>query len=76
MSIVLLVGAGLFARSLWQLQHVDPGFNAEQVLSMEVSLPVARYEEGEQMPFYQRLEERVRGACRRRAGRRRSTSCR
>ena len=28
---------------------------------MEVSLPVARYEEGEQMPFYQRLEERVRG---------------
>ena len=28
---------------------------------MEVSLPTARYEEGEQMPFYQRLEERVRG---------------
>ena len=61
LSVVLLVGAGLFARSLWQLQHVDPGFNAERVLSMEVSLPVARYEEGEQMPFYQRLEERVRG---------------
>ena len=39
----------------------NPGFKAEQVLSMEVSLPVARYEEGEQMPFYQRLEERVRG---------------
>ena len=28
---------------------------------MEVSLPVARYEEGEQMPFYQQLEERLRG---------------
>ena len=60
LSIVLLVGAGLMIRSLWQLQHVDPGFNAEQVLTMEVSLPVARYEEGTQMPFYQQLEDRIR----------------
>ena len=48
-------------RSLWQLQDVDPGFNTEQVLTMEVSLPMARYEEGDQMPFYQQLQERVRG---------------
>ena len=59
-SIVLLVGAGLLIRSLWHLQQVDPGFAAAKVLAMEVSLPTARYEEGEQMPFYQRLEERVR----------------
>ncbi len=59
LSIVLLVGAGLMIRSLQQLQDVDPGFNTGQVVSMEVSLPVARYEEGEQIPFYQRLEERV-----------------
>ena len=61
LSIVLLVGAGLLIRTLQRLEDVDPGFNAEQVVTMEVSLPVARYEEGEQMPFYQQLEERLRG---------------
>ena len=59
MSIVLLVGAGLLMRSLWQLQDVNPGFVADKVLAMEVSLPIARYPEGDQMPFYQQLEERV-----------------
>ena len=59
-SVVLLVGAGLLIRSLWQLENVNPGFVADRVLAMEVSLPTARYEEGTQMPFYQQLEERVR----------------
>jgi putative ABC transport system permease protein len=59
MSIVLLVGAGLLIRSLQRLEDVNPGFNTEHTVSMEISLPVARYEEGDQMPFYQRLEERV-----------------
>ena len=60
LSIVLLVGAGLLIRSLQHLQGVDPGFSAQQAVAMEVSLPTATYAEGEQMPFYQRLEERVR----------------
>jgi putative ABC transport system permease protein len=61
LSIVLLVGAGLLIRSLQHLEDVDPGFDPGQIVTMEVSLPVARYEEGEQMPFYQQLEERLRG---------------
>ena len=36
-----------------------PGFELEQVVTMQVSLPTARYEEGEQIPFYQALHEKV-----------------
>jgi putative ABC transport system permease protein len=59
-SIVLLVAAGLLMRSLWHLRSVDPGFAIDRVMTMEVSLPTARYEEGTQIPFYERLLSRVR----------------
>ncbi|MCA1584356.1 MAG: hypothetical protein LC791_06165, partial [Acidobacteria bacterium] len=60
LSIVLLVAAGLLLRSLANLYRVDPGFSAEQVLALDVSLPTAHYEEGTQIPFYARLLTRVR----------------
>ena len=34
-SFVLLVGAGLLVRTLWNLHAVDPGYDLEQVLSVE-----------------------------------------
>jgi putative ABC transport system permease protein len=60
LAVVLLVGAALLIRSLWQLQRVPAGFTATQVMAMDVSLPVATYAEGEQIPFYERLHDRVR----------------
>ena len=38
-SLVLLVAAGLFARSLIQLQRIDVGFNPESVLLLDVTPP-------------------------------------
>ena len=38
-TLVLVVGAGLFARSLAKVLEVNPGFRVERVLAMDVALP-------------------------------------
>lgn len=43
-SVVLLVSSGLLIRALWRLQHVDPGFRAEGVLTLRTELPWPKYE--------------------------------
>jgi predicted permease len=40
LSLVLLVGAGLFLRSFWQLLQVRPGFNPHQVVTTQIWLAV------------------------------------
>jgi predicted permease len=58
--VVLLVGAGLLARSLWQLSFVDPGFRAENVLTMRVQLPDrANADVSRGSRFFAELVERI-----------------
>jgi putative ABC transport system permease protein len=56
---VLLIAAGLLVKSFWRLASVEPGFQPDRVLSARMALPLARYEEGTQIPFYEMLYERV-----------------
>jgi putative ABC transport system permease protein len=59
-AMVLLVGAGLMMKSFVRLQAVDPGFNPERAIALQVALPSARYADTQQAnDFYTRLLERI-----------------
>jgi len=48
LALILLTVGGLLIRSMLQLQRVNPGFNPEQLLTMQFALPRAKYAEDEQ----------------------------
>jgi predicted permease len=59
LSLVLLVGAGLFARSLLKLQQVDLGFNRDNVLVFGVDTRLAGYKVTQLSTLYRQLFDRL-----------------
>jgi predicted permease len=60
LALVLLVGAGLFLRSLAALQEVNPGFQPNGVMTAMVSLPVAQYKDPpKRLAFYRDVLQRL-----------------
>ncbi len=60
LAVVLLISAGLLLRSLWRLQAVEPGFQADHVLTWKVALTKDKYpDERRQGALFEQLRERV-----------------
>src|SRR6185436_8393399 len=60
LALVLLIGAGLMLTSFSRLRAVDPGFSVTEVVTVELMLPLARFDEAKQRNFYMRVLERLR----------------
>ncbi len=61
LAVVLLIGSGLMLKSFARLTSVDPGFNADRLLTMGVALQFARYQDPvKQVSFFDQALERIR----------------
>jgi putative ABC transport system permease protein len=61
LALVLLVSAGLLVKSFTQLRKINTGFNTDNVLTMVVRLPEAKYQEDAQfVNFFRQAEEHIR----------------
>jgi len=60
-SLMLIVIAGLFVRSLQSAQAIDPGFDRAQLLSAQLGINLLRYTRAQGQAFYEAVVERVEG---------------
>lgn len=60
LAVVLVAGAGLMVRTVGNLMAIDPGFESDQVVTVELALPSSRYPAAASVAaFYRELEGRV-----------------
>jgi predicted permease len=59
LSLLLLIGAGLFVRTLMNLQRTDPGFNTKNLLLFDVSPELNGYRDERLTELYDRTMERL-----------------
>jgi putative ABC transport system permease protein len=60
LSLVLVVGAGLFLRSLGKLRAIDPSLVTDRVVAAQMDLTLRGYDEEKGGQFYARVLERAR----------------
>jgi predicted permease len=62
LSVLLLVAAGLFVRSLGRVRNVDLGFDADSVLVVQATIRGVKLDSARGIELWNRLAERARGA--------------
>jgi predicted permease len=55
LSTLLVAGGGLFARSLYNLKRLNPGFDTDHLISFAVDPALSGYDQGRIKQFYARL---------------------
>lgn len=60
LSMLLVAGAGLFARSLYNLKNLDPGFRADNLITFHVDPALNGYDQIRIKRFYDQLLQEVR----------------
>jgi putative ABC transport system permease protein len=60
LALVLMIGAGLLVNSFARLVRVNPGFDPENVLTLRLTLPSARYPRGPvRTDFYRQVRQQI-----------------
>jgi predicted permease len=59
LSVVLLIGAGLFVRTLVNLSRTTLGFRSDRLLLFELDPPRTRYSDTQMTMLYRQLEEKI-----------------
>ena len=59
LSVLLLIAAGLFIRSLQAVQTIDPGYAVSELVSAPLNINILRYTRAQGREFYQRVIDRM-----------------
>ena len=59
LSLLLLIGAGLFIRSLKNLKDLDPGFHTANLIGFQVDPPMNGYKQERSLDFYRQVRDNL-----------------
>jgi putative ABC transport system permease protein len=60
LSVILVIGAGLLVRTVYNLTHVDTGFDRARLVTFSMTVPPVNYVPSARVQTFQRLLEKLR----------------